>query len=69
MHASLLSLTRARLLLRWPHNAAQVELSLSSGVRLFNAVFLSNRSEYYRKSCIAEKYILLAIFVPQKVWV
>ena len=39
--------TRAQSLLRWPRNVAQVEFSLSSGVHLFNALFLSSESESY----------------------
>jgi len=49
------------ILLRWPYNAAQVELSL----------FLSNLWEYHNKSyrLIAHDEILWATFLSQTVWI
>jgi len=45
----MLTATRAQLLLRWPHNVAQIEFSLA------NAIFLSNLGEYHHISYIAKK--------------
>ena len=42
------------LLLTWPRDISQFELSLSSGVPLFNALFLSILWEYEHKSYIVE---------------
>ena len=53
---------RSQLLLRWPHNAAQVELSLSRGGPLFNVLLLSNLEKYDHKSYIAENQILRVTF-------
>ena len=52
-------LTRAQLLLRWPRNVAQFELSLSIKVHLFNALFLSNHIIYCQKT-----RLLVYIFRP-----
>jgi len=49
--------TTAQLLLRWPRNAAQVELLSRGGGTFYNfyAFFLRNLWEYHHKSYIAEK--------------